>query len=68
MEITLQNVKRKFIQWRASKKNYKEKIPEELLKLASACGFKFGYYITLRALNLSTLKLNLAMKTYPDKI
>ena len=68
MEITLQNVKRRFSQWRASKKTDREKIPEDLLKLASACGFKFGYSVTLMALNLSTLKLNLAMKTYPDKI
>lgn len=68
MEITLQNVKRRFAQWRASKKIQREKIPEELLKLASACAFKFGYHVTLKAMNLSTLKLNLAMKTYPDKI
>ena len=39
MEITLQNVKRRFSQWRASKKTDREKIPEDLLKLASACGF-----------------------------
>lgn len=65
MKITLQNVKRQFEQWRAGKKNQREKIPEELLKLASACGFKFGYCLTLKELNLSTLKLNLAMKTYP---
>ena len=64
MKITLQNVKRQFERWRATKKNQREKTPEELLKLASVCGFKFGYYVTIKALNLSTRKLNLAMKTY----
>ena len=68
MKITLQNVKRQFEQWRAAKKNQREKIPQELLKSASVCGFKFGYYVTIKALNLSTRKLNLAMKTYPSVI
>ena len=66
MKITLQNVKRKFAQWRSAKQSYREKIPEELLKLASACAFKFGNSLTLKALNLSTLKLNIAIQNYPD--
>ena len=68
MDITLQNVKRKFNQWRSAKKtNHKrEKIPEELLQLASDCGVKFGVTVTVKMLGLNSLKLKSAMQSYPQ--
>jgi len=64
MKITLQNVKRKFDQWRTTKKTKKEEIPEALLMLASACAFKYGPSLTSRTLHLGYSKLRSAMDTY----
>jgi hypothetical protein len=63
MKITLQNVERKFAQWRSSKN--KGKFPEELLKLASACASMYGKTKTATALNISGVKVNYAMQMFP---
>lgn len=64
MEITLQNVKRKYDRWRSTRANQRSKVPQELLELAGVCVVKYGKGITRRALNLNTKNLNLAMNTY----
>ena len=62
--IFLKRVKAEFLKWRAERKKLNEKTPENLLKLASKCAFKYGKCITLKELNLSGSKLNEAMNKY----
>ncbi len=64
MKATLQNVKRRYEQWRSARKNRREKIPEELLRLAGICALKYGKSITAKSLNLSSLNLKLAIENH----
>ena len=64
MDPKLEEVRNKFAQWRKSKKIRREKIPDELMRLASACAVKHGKGVVARLLGLEYAKLEKSIIFY----